>query len=78
MIRYIKALQDVSKTVKGAELDENVLEKCYDELSKVFDDENGGFGDFQKFPTPHTLIVSFKILETYCKQTCSLHANKNT
>ena len=65
-----KALQDVSKTVKGAELEENVLEKCYDELSKVFDNENGGFGDFQKFSTPHTLIFLLR----YWKRTSNKHA----
>ncbi|WP_048190821.1 thioredoxin domain-containing protein [Methanobacterium sp. SMA-27] len=68
--QIFKALQDVSKTVKGPELDENVLEKCYDELSKVFDNENGGFGDFQKFPTPHTLIFLLR----YWKRTANKHA----
>jgi len=54
--QIFKALQDVSKPMKGEYLDERILEKTYDELSKVFDDENGGFGDFQKFPTPHNLM----------------------
>ena len=65
-----KALQDVSKTKKGEYLDEKVLEKTYDELSKVFDDENGGFGDFQKFPTPHNLMFLLR----YWKRTGNKHA----
>ena len=64
------ALQEVSKTRKGEELGEKVLEKTYDELSKVFDDENGGFGDFQKFPTPHNLMFLLR----YWKRTGNKHS----
>ena len=49
---------------------ENILEITYDELSKVFDEENGGFGDFQKFPTPHNLMFLLR----YWKRTGSKHA----
>ncbi len=68
--QIFKALQDVSKPIKGEYLDEKVLEKTYDELSKVFDDENGGFGDFQKFPTPHNLMFLLR----YWKRTGNNHA----
>lgn len=63
-------MQDISKTVKGTVLGENVLENCYDELSKIFDNENGGFGDFQKFPTPHTIMFLLR----YWKHTANKHA----
>ena len=65
-----KALQDVSKPIKGGYLDEIVLEKTYDEFSKIFDDENGGFGDFQKFPTPHNLMFLLR----YWKRAGNNHA----
>lgn len=68
--QIFRALQDVSKPMKGEYLDERVLEKTYDELSKVFDDEYGGFGDFQKFPTPHNLIFLLR----YWKRAGNNHA----
>ncbi|MFZ0441835.1 MAG: thioredoxin domain-containing protein, partial [Methanobacterium sp.] len=68
--QIIKALQDVSKTIKGEYLDEKILEKTYEELSKVFDDDNGGFGDFQKFPTPHNLMFLLR----YWKRSGNKHA----
>ncbi len=52
----MKALKTISTTPKGAELDQNILDKTYQELSKNFDPIYGGFGDFQKFPTPHNLF----------------------
>jgi uncharacterized protein len=68
--QIFNALQDVSKTGKGEYLGEKILEITYDELSKVFDDENGGFGDFQKFPTPHNLMFLLR----YWKRTGNKHA----
>ncbi len=68
--QIFKALQDISKTEKGEELGERVLEKTYDELSNIFDHENGGFGDFQKFPTPHNLMFLLR----YWKRTGNKHA----
>jgi uncharacterized protein YyaL (SSP411 family) len=38
------------------EIDEIVLDKAYDELSKRYDDANGGFGNAPKFPSPHNLM----------------------
>jgi uncharacterized protein YyaL (SSP411 family) len=68
--QIFNALQDVSKTGKGEYLGEKILEITYDELSKVFDDENGGFGDFQKFPTPHNIMFLLR----YWKRTGNKHA----
>ena len=68
--QILNALKDVSKTGKGEYLGEKILETTYDELSKVFDDENGGFGDFQKFPTPHNLMFLLR----YWKRTKNKHA----
>jgi uncharacterized protein YyaL (SSP411 family) len=68
--QIFKALQEISKTRKGEHLGENILELTYDELSKVFDEENGGFGDFQKFPTPHNLMFLLR----YWKRTGTKNA----
>lgn len=68
--QILNALKDVSKTRSGTEFDINILEKTYDELSKIFDDENGGFGEFQKFPTPHNLMFLLR----YYKRTGNKHS----
>ena len=68
--QIFNALLDVSQTGKGKYLGEKILDITYDELSKVFDDENGGFGDFQKFPTPHNLMFLLR----YWKRTSNKHA----
>jgi hypothetical protein len=68
--QIVNALQNVSNTEKGEYLGEKILDITYDELSKVFDDENGGFGDFQKFPTPHNLMFLLR----YWKRTSNKHA----
>ena len=50
------ALQKVSKTSAGNELDEKVLDNTYEELSNNFDEIHGGFGGAPKFPTAHALL----------------------
>ncbi len=47
------ALQHEEKGLSGDALDEAVLQTAYEELSRRFDEKNGGFGDAPKFPTPH-------------------------
>jgi uncharacterized protein YyaL (SSP411 family) len=64
------ALKEMSVNTKGKKLDSTILEKTYDQLSKVFDVENGGFGDFQKFPTPHSLMFLLR----YWKRTGNKHS----
>jgi uncharacterized protein len=68
--QIFNALHDISKKGSGEYLGVEVLEKTYDELSKVFDEENGGFGEFQKFPTPHNLMFLLR----YWKRTGKKHA----
>ena len=67
--QVFKALKDVSSTPRGGEIEAKILEKTYDTLAKTFDYEYGGFGDFQKFPTPHNLMFLLR----YWKRT----GNKN-
>ncbi len=50
------SLQQFSRFNSGLELGDNILESAYQALSNNFDDEYGGFGDNQKFPTPHHLL----------------------
>lgn len=50
------SLQQLSKFKSGHELEDNILESAYKSLSNNFDYEYGGFGDYQKFPTPHHLL----------------------
>lgn len=68
--QIFKALTEMSVNRTGKKLDNTLLEKTYDQLSKVFDAENGGFGDFQKFPTPHSLMFLLR----YWKRTGNKHS----
>ncbi|KAF5073602.1 thioredoxin domain-containing protein [Methanobacterium aggregans] len=68
--QVLRVLEDVSSQTTGDKLDPGTIDKTYYSLSKVFDDENGGFGDFQKFPTPHNLTFLLR----YWKRTESKHA----
>ena len=54
------SLQQLSKFKPGQELDEKNLEQTYQSLSHNFDYEYGGFGDYQKFPTPHHLLFCLR------------------
>lgn len=38
------------------EIDNSVLDRAYEELSKRYDETNGGFGSAPKFPSPHNLL----------------------
>jgi len=40
----------------GDVLEEDILHQAYEQLLSMFDEENGGFGDEPKFPTPHNLM----------------------
>ncbi|BBL66875.1 thioredoxin domain-containing protein [Methanoculleus chikugoensis] len=55
--QVLQALQSAAKTPpEEGELDEAVLDEAYNTFFRVFDGENGGFGDAPRFPTPHNLI----------------------
>jgi len=40
----------------GDILEGDILHQAYEQLLSMFDEENGGFGDAPKFPTPHNLM----------------------
>ena len=54
--KIMDALQKISRTSSGNELDENILDNTYKSLSDSFDDIHGGFGIAPKFPTTHNLL----------------------
>ena len=50
------ALKKEESARGGNALDEPVLQAAYEELSLKFDEQNGGFGNAPKFPTPQNLL----------------------
>ncbi|MDK2916797.1 MAG: uncharacterized protein PWR25_1354 [Euryarchaeota archaeon] len=55
--QVLEALKSAAKAPpEEGELDEATLDEAYNTFFRVFDEENGGFGDAPKFPTPHNLI----------------------
>lgn len=42
-------------------LDQSIFENAYNELSGIFDESNGGFGNSPKFPVPHNLTFLLKL-----------------
>ena len=59
------ALQSVDDIKTGPEMDGNLLDKAFHELTGRFDEGYGGFGNAPKFPTPH----NFTFLLRYWKRT---------
>ncbi len=51
----VEALRAAPSASPGEELDINILQSAYNQLSETFDAANGGFGNAPKFPTPHNL-----------------------
>jgi uncharacterized protein YyaL (SSP411 family) len=69
------ALEQVSQ--QGDELSEDSLHDGYNQLYGMFDEEQGGFGNAPKFPTPHNLMFLLR----YWKRTgdeMALHMVKKT
>ena len=59
----LKSVNEISSALNSSltkqtvkEINENVLDKAFNYFSNQFDVENGGFGTFPKFPTPHNLL----------------------
>ncbi len=50
------AMQQMSRSVPGSDLDESLLRDAAHELAGRFDAGHGGFGGAPKFPTPHNLL----------------------
>jgi len=53
----LQALQRISQPrTAGDLLDESILKRTYEGLSKQFDEQYGGFGSAPKFPSPHNFL----------------------
>jgi uncharacterized protein len=48
--------KDNDFNVKNTEIDNEIFNKAFEILKKLYDEINGGFGRAPKFPTPHNLI----------------------
>lgn len=64
-IHVVSALQEAPRSAPGEELNEDALNLAYEQLLGMFDEQNGGFGEAPKFPTPHNLMF----LLSYWKRT---------
>uniref|UniRef100_A0A7V2ZM20 Thioredoxin domain-containing protein n=1 Tax=Ignavibacterium album TaxID=591197 RepID=A0A7V2ZM20_9BACT len=65
-----QALNQVSFKYADEVIDESIFEKAFDEYTRRFDSEYGGFGNAPKFPTPHNLLFLLR----YYKRTKDLKA----
>lgn len=65
-----QALNQVSLKYADEVIDESIFEKAFDEYTRRFDSEYGGFGNAPKFPTPHNLLFLLR----YYKRTKDLKA----
>jgi len=54
--KVVTALNQVSQSSVGEELEEGILKRAYESLRNRFDEEYGGFDDAPKFPSPHNLL----------------------
>ena len=50
------AVEQLSRTMPGRDLDESVLDAARGQLAEGFDTSHGGFGGAPKFPSPHNLL----------------------
>jgi uncharacterized protein YyaL (SSP411 family) len=50
------SINKISFKKSDEEIDENILNKAFEEFSRRFDKQFGGFGNAPKFPTPHNLL----------------------
>lgn len=72
--QIIEALNDRSSDAPGEELDESILKRTYEQISRGFDPQHGGFGNAPKFPTPHKILFLLR----YWKRTGSERALEMT
>lgn len=58
------------KQAKETELSENLILKAEKMFMENFDEQNGGFSDSPKFPTPHNLLFLMDLYEKNKEQYC--------
>jgi hypothetical protein len=52
-VAVVEALSQIPAVADHTTLGEAILSEAYKRLSAAYDEENGGFGDAPKFPSPH-------------------------
>ncbi|HIC84682.1 MAG TPA: thioredoxin domain-containing protein, partial [Desulfobacterales bacterium] len=53
--KIMEALKTLEKTKAGPYMDANIFDKAFQDLSKSYDPEWGGFSPAPKFPSPHNI-----------------------
>jgi uncharacterized protein YyaL (SSP411 family) len=67
--KILGALKSTDAVSPGPPLDEPLLWKAFEEMSKRFDPEKGGFSAAPKFPTPHNLLFLLRFWKRTDEQT---------
>jgi hypothetical protein len=67
--KILGALKSTDAVSPGPPLDEPLLRKAFEEMSKRFDPEKGGFSAAPKFPTPHNLLFLLRFWKRTDEQT---------
>jgi len=49
-------IRKILKITSGQKLDESIINITFNRLLENFDEENGGFGNYPKFPIPHNIM----------------------
>lgn len=70
--KILNALASEPQLYAGDALTQQVLEEAYNLFNQRFDEQNGGFGNAPKFPTPHNLMFLLR----YRHRTSSKQAHR--
>jgi uncharacterized protein YyaL (SSP411 family) len=60
-----EAVKKASKISAGEELGEEIFHRAFEDYTKRYDPEFGGFGNAPKFPTPHNLTFLLRYWKRY-------------
>lgn len=63
--KIVSALDDISQTLPSNQLEDSVFKKAYSMFQESFDENYGGFGMIQKFPSPHNLMFLLRYYKRY-------------
>ncbi|AXV36995.1 MAG: thioredoxin domain-containing protein [Methanobacterium sp. BRmetb2] len=66
--KIVDVVEEISLTSPGDQLDESILKKAYSMFQESYDENYGGFGMIQKFPSPHNLMFLLRYHMRYDDQ----------
>jgi len=72
----MRSLETMGGLSSQGDLDKQVLDNAYEWLSQNFDEENSGFGQAPKFPSPHNLIFLMRYWNRTKEKTALAMAEK--